>query len=308
MRTLLSIVAAVALSITATPGQDDDPAAAELAALETSAKSFVEAFNKGDAAAIAALFVPNGEMVLASGELIAGRAAIEAHYADVFAADQATKAALEAGAVRFITPSVAIEDGTVHLTAASGAVSSADYVAVQVKQADGSWQLASVRDEAGDRAPANEKMLELAWLVGGWIAEVKGTDTRITFVWSDAGPFIDGKATTEEAGVGSTAATWRIGWDPRRKDFVSWGFDDGGGYNFSEWTTAADGSWLLHTRGVTADGENNRLTQVITAGPGHESFTVARRDQVIDDEVQPDRTVTFVKQPPEPKAAAVNPK
>lgn len=308
MKTPLPIVAAAAvLAMGGAWCQDADPAAAELAALEKSAVAFVEAYNKADAPAIAALFATDGEIVLASGAVIGGRAAIEAHYTEVFADDQETKAALEAGSVRFVTPGVAIEDGTFHLTEASGAVSSIDYSAVLVKQEDGSWRFGSVRDVAGDRAPPAEKLAGLGWLVGDWIAEVKGTDTRLSFRWSDDGPYLDGKATTEAPGAGSTAATWRIGWDTRRQDFVSWGFDNGGGYNFAEWTSIADGSWLLHTRGITADGENNRLTQVITVGAGGENFTVTRRDHVIDDELQPERIVTFVKQPPEPKAAAVNP-
>lgn len=307
MKTMPSILAIAVIGTATGWCQDAGPAAAELAALEKSAVAFVEAFNQGDAAAIAALFLPDGEIVFASGAVIAGRAGIEAHYSEVFAGDKETKAALEAGSVRFVTPGVAIEDGTFHLTEASGAVSSIDYSAVLVRQEDGAWRFGSVRDLAGDRAPAGEKLAELGWLVGDWIAEVKGTDTRLSFRWSDDGPFLDGRATTETPGGGSTAATWRIGWDTRRQDFVSWGFDNGGGYNFAEWTTTADGSWLLHTRGITADGEANRLTQVITAGAGHESFTVTRRDHVIDDELQPARMVSFVKRPPEPRAAAVSP-
>ncbi len=307
MKTILSLLAAAALAMGAGWCQDADPAGAELAALAKSAQSFVDAFNQGDAAAIAALFLPDGELVLASGELLAGQPEIKDHYAAVFAADKESKLALEAGSVRFLTPTVATEDGTVHLTSPSGEVSSTDYAAVHVRQDDGSWRFASVRDRPEDRAPAGEKLLALGWLVGDWMAELRGTETQLSFAWSEAGPFLDGKAVTEQAGAGSTAATWRIGWDARRGGFVAWGFDAEGGFNFSEWTAMADDSWLLHTRGVTADGESNQLTQVITPGPGNENFTIARRDHVIDDAVQPDRAVTFVRRPPEPKAAAAKP-
>lgn len=304
MKTMLPMLATAMIGAAAGWCQATYPAAADLAALAASARSFVDAYNHRDAAAIAALFLPDGELVLASGELLAGQAEIKDHYAAVFAADKESKLALEAGSVRFLTPTVATEDGTVHLTAPSGEVSSTDYAAVHVRQDDGSWRFASVRDRPDDRAPACEKLLALAWLVGDWLAEIRGTQTTLTFAWSEDGPFLDGKAVTEQAGAGSTAATWRIGWDARRMGFVSWGFDAGGGYNFSEWTAAPAGGWLLHTRGVTADGESNQLTQIITTGPGNENFTIARRDHVIDDAVQPDRAVTFVKRPPEPQAAA----
>lgn len=303
MRPILPYFAALALLPGICRGQDDDPAAADLAALEKSATSFVKAFNDADAEALVALFLPNGELVLGSGELLSGRAEIEDHYAGVFTDDKETKGAMETHSVRFVTPSLAIEDGAFHLTAPSGEVSSGDYTAVSVKQDDGSWLLASVRDNAAERAPANEKLQALSWLLGDWIAEGKGADTRATFDWSDDGPFIDARVTTEAAGVGTTTGTLRIGWDANRQDFVSWGFDSAGGYSSSEWNRQSDQSWMLHSRGVTADGETNRATKIISSAPGLEGFTLTRRDQVINGEVQPDRAITFVKLPPAPTAS-----
>jgi uncharacterized protein (TIGR02246 family) len=311
MKPIPPLLAALALATGLLRAQDDaTPATAadtaavpDTAPLAKAAKDFLDAFNKGDAAAIAALFLPNGELVLASGELVSGRDEIKEHYTAVFAEDKDTKAAIEASSVRFVTPGVAIQDGTVHLTANSGEVSSHDYTAVQLKQDDGSWLFASLRDQAQDRAQPSEKLAALQWLIGDWLIEVGDSRTWLAFQWSDDGPYLDARAVTEQAGREDIAATLRIGWDARRESFASWGFDAKGGFNFSEWSPAPDDAWLIHTRGITAEGELLQATQVLARDPGGAGFTWTKRDQVIGDEIQPDRTVQVVKRPPEPKSA-----
>jgi uncharacterized protein (TIGR02246 family) len=278
--------------------EDADPNQANLDALAANAASFVEAYNKGDHGALAKLFLPEGEIVLANGDLIAGREEIAEFYQEVFSGDPKPKAALEAGSVRFPTPGIAIEDGTLHVTTPSGEVTSHYYTAVQVKQENGSWLTASIRDEIEDHAPASEKLIALEWLAGDWLIEVDGTRTFLAFEWSDDGPYLDGRALTETAGRQSTASTYRIGWNNERRNFVSWGFDAEGGYTKSEWTRTDDG-FLLRTSGVTADGEVNQSTQTINPDDNLQGFTWASRDQTIGDEVQPDRTVRVVKRPPE---------
>lgn len=281
----------------------DDPNADKLEKLASSATAFVEAYNQGDAAGLAALFLPDGEITLADGDVVSGREEIEAFYDEVFAGEDDPQAALEAGAVRFVTPTIAIEDGTFHVTAPTGEVASHNYTAIQVQQDDGSWLTASVRDSLEDTAPPSEKMLALEWLVGDWEVERDGVTTWLAFDWSESGPFIDGRALTEEPGEASTAATWRIGWDARREGYVSWGFDALGGFNRSEWT-ATDTGWLLRTQGVTADGEDNRSTQMLEPSESGESIDWTKRDQVIGGELQPDLKVTIVRRPPAPKTAS----
>lgn len=280
----------------------DDPNAEKLAALEASAASFVESYNQGDAAALSRLFLLDGEITLADGGVVSGRDAIQAFYEQVFAGEQDPQAALEAGSVRFVTPAIAIEDGTLHVTAPSGEIVSHHYTAVQVQQGDGSWLTASVRDSLQDVAPPSEKMLGLEWLVGDWKIEKNGVTTWLSFDWSTDGPYLDGRALTEKAGEQSAAATWRIGWNALRKDYVSWGFDALGGYTHSEWTTT-DRGWLIRTRGVTADGEPNESTQLLEPDDSGEFLSWTKRDQVIGGQAQPETSIKVVKRPPAPKSA-----
>ena len=290
-------VALVLLTVTVARAQQEDPNKSNLEALAAHAASFVEAYNKEDPDALAKMFLPDGEIVLADGEVVAGRDDILEFYAEIFAGDETSKAALEAGSVRFVTPGIAIEDGTLHITKPSGEISSHYYTAVQVKQENGTWLTASVRDEIEDHAPASEKLIALQWLIGDWLIEKDGCRTFITFSWSDDGPYLDGKALTEDASDDSTSATFRIGWNNSRKNFVSWSFDSLGGYTKSEWVTA-DNGWLLRTNGVTSDGEINQSTQSFEPDPSLQSYTWSSRDQTIGDEIQPDRTMRAVRRPP----------
>ncbi|MCX6875299.1 MAG: SgcJ/EcaC family oxidoreductase [Verrucomicrobia bacterium] len=305
MNTTMLPLALALLTLTAARSQQEDPNNKNLEALASNAAAFVAAYNKADPVALAKLFLPEGELVLATGEVLAGRDEIRDFYTEALADENKPQAALEASSVRFVTPALAIEDGTLHVTQPSGEVTSHNYTAVQVKQENGTWLTASIRDEIEDRAPASDKLRALKWVIGDWLIEKDGTRTFLSFKWSDDGPYIDGKALTEQPGEDATAATYRIGWNNQRKGFVSWGFDALGGYNKSEWTATDDG-WLLRTTGVTADGEISQATQCFAPDPSQQSFTWSRRDQTIDDEVQPDQTIRVVKRPPTPAAPATD--
>jgi uncharacterized protein (TIGR02246 family) len=270
-------------------------------ALEDAAATYVKAFNKGDSQTIANMFMPDGELVLLSGASILGRDAIKAHYDEVFSTDEKYIASYESGSARMLTNGVVAEDATMSFTSPDGEVSVHPYTALYVKQADGAWLVARERDLSGDYARPVEKLQALQGLIGNWVLQADGADTWISFDWSTDGPFIDAHVLTQKADIQSTAATLRIGWDVLRGGFVSWGFDALGGYNFSEWTKVDDRTYLLKTRGVTADGELLTSTQKIAMAPDGESFTWTKRDQVIDGELMPDRTLTVVKRPPQPK-------
>jgi uncharacterized protein (TIGR02246 family) len=286
------------LSLASARSQDADPNKAALEALATNAQAYVNAHNEGNAESIAKLFIPEGEIILSSGEIVSGRAEIQQFYTDLFSGEKRPRAALEAGSVRFVTPKLAIEDGTLHVTRPTGEVISHHYTSTQMQQDDGSWLTASIRDEIEDVAPASEKLLPLEWLIGDWIIEKNGLRTFLTFKWSNDGPFIDGKAVTEMAGEESTSSTYRIGWNNNRKNYISWAFDSFGGHMISQWTKNSSG-WLLRTTGVTADGEVNHSTQTIEPDPSLQHYTWSTRDQTIGGNSLPDGSVRVVKRPPD---------
>lgn len=303
---LSSLVAAFATAaVPALRSQDapaEDPNAAQLESLEASAKRFIDAFNRADAAAVAATYLPEGEILLKDGSIVSGREAIADFYRENFEAegDNKPQAAIEADSVRFVTPGVAIETGTLHITSADGAVTSHPYTSVQIKQEDGTWLTGSVRDELGGESLPSEKLLSLEWIVGDWIIQKGDAETRMGFSWSEFGPYIEGGAETAVTYSGNVGLSLRIGWDARRGGFISWGHDSEGGYVVSEWTETEPLTWLLRSKGVTSEGESNEYLQVCKVDPNRQSFTWTIRDQTIDGEPQPDRILTAVKRPPAP--------
>ncbi len=306
----ITLVSALAfLASAAAQGQDkptEDPNAAQLESLAASAQRFIDAFNQHDAAALAATYLPEGEILLRDGTIVSGREAITEFYDENFAEEDGgkTQAAIEAESVRFITPGVAIETGTLHITSADGVVTSHPYTSVQIKQADGTWLTGSVRDELGGGSLPSEKLLALEWLIGDWIIQQGDAETLLSFTWSDFGPYIEGSAETAVTYEGNVGLSTRIGWDGQRGGFISWGHDSEGGYVVSEWTETAPMTWLLRSKGVTSDGESNEFIQICKVEPNRQSFTWTIRDQTIDGDPQPDRVLTAVKRPPAPHLSA----
>lgn len=306
MKRIIPPIVVAMITLALARAQEDESHKADLDILSDNAKTFVAAYNKADSEGLAKLFLPSGEIILDDGEMVSGREDIVGFYNEIFSGPSKPKAALEAGSVRFVTPTIAIEDGTLHVTKPSGEITSHNYSAVQVKQADGTWLTASIRDEIGDKATAGEKLLPLEWLAGDWVLEKNGARTFLSFDWSNEGPYLDGKAVTQQAGEESTTSTYRIGWNGNLKNYISWAFDSKGGYTRSEWTKSDDG-WLLRTTGVTSDGEVNQSTQSLVPDDNKQGFTWSTRDHAIGNEIQPDVAIRVVKRPPEapvPEAVA----
>jgi len=77
------------------------PADADRAAILKSATDFAEAFNKGDAKAIAAMWTDNGESRTVNGPTFVGKAAIEKAYGELFKAYPGAKIEVLVKSIRF---------------------------------------------------------------------------------------------------------------------------------------------------------------------------------------------------------------
>ena len=278
----------------------DADADAELESLGKAAARFVAAFNAKDAATIAGLFLPSGEIISRTGDEIRGREEILAFYTELFAGETVPQIALEASSVRLLAPGVAIEDGVVHLTTSENEpVKSVSYSVTQVKQPDGSWLIASSRDHL-EVTPPSEHLKPLVWLVGEWTYEGDdGVRMELAIDLDNSGNFLlcEAVATTSSGDVQNTSA--RIGWNPATSSVFWWTFDSDGGNASGQWTRSGDG-WLLRTSGVTADGETNAATQKITMDGG-DTILWETTDRVRAGETQPDATLRFVRRAPDPE-------
>ena len=79
MLRMFCVAMLIIVSVSLAHGQAD--AAAARKAIEANAKSFVAAFNKGDAAAVAAMYAVDAKLLPPNGAMVEGRANIQAFWA-----------------------------------------------------------------------------------------------------------------------------------------------------------------------------------------------------------------------------------
>jgi uncharacterized protein (TIGR02246 family) len=293
------LMALVSLTLPALHAQEADNTT--LAGLEKAAANFVAAHNSGDAAAVANLFAANGELCGPTGEdLITGRAAIEAHYAERFAESPDAAIALEVDSVRLITDSLAVEDGTAHLTLSNqGSITlSSRYSAVLTKTDSGDWLIASSRliKDVSDDAAALADLAEV--LVGEWSSNKNSVRTDLAIGWDSSGNVLIGDLLTQTPDTDPQPGSLRISWNPAKKSIVSWMFDASGGAIQATWIPTEDG-WLIRSEGTTGDGETFSATQeLMPVGPN--AFVWSATDRIVDGELMPDNEARFVRPAPEP--------
>jgi uncharacterized protein (TIGR02246 family) len=265
---LLCFLALTALAVNFSDGRGlaAQPAgnAADKAAIQKQGAAFVEAFHKGDAKAVAAFWVPDGDYVDESGLVLKGREAIEKALTAMFAEHKGMKVRIDSASLQFVTPDVAIEDGTTEVfPAGGGSPSKARFTNVLVKK-DGKWLLSSVRESAYVPLGNFRHLSGLAWAIGDWAGATEhGAMERLAVAWADNQNFIKAtfSTTVKNASVGS--ATQRIGWDPEAKRIRSWVFDETGGFGEGSWTK--DGKkWVVKTTHVFQDGKKATATYILT--------------------------------------------
>ncbi len=280
---------------------DDTPADADIEALGKAATRFVEAYNKKDAAGVAALFLPNAEMITRDGSTVRGRAEIETRYKEFFAGDDVPQVALEASELRMIAPGIAIEDGTLHFTDPdeSEPVKSITYTATQVKQADGSWLIASTRDQL-EVTPPSERIKPLAGLAGDWTFSSDDLRMDLSMDLDASGNYLLGEAVATDGDGDVQTTSIRIGWNPACSSVFWWTFDSAGGNAAGQWTRSGD-EWLIRTSGVTADAETNAATQRLSFD-GPDTLVWKSTDRVMGGEAQPDLELKFVRRAPDAAA------
>lgn len=288
------------------PAANESLPDSDLELLGMAAKRFVEAFNQKDAAGIAALFHPQGEMLSSSGETYSGREAIQAHYAEVFAGETVPLVSLEAHSVRQVGPGIAIEDGVVHFTMAEDEpVTSVAYTATHSKQPDGSWLIASNRDQPHATPPA-ERLKPLHWLVGEWTLEGEnGFRVDMVLDLDDSGNYLLGESLVTDAEGDAQSTHLRIGWNPATASIFWWTFDSKGGFTSGPWARNGD-EWTIATTGFTADAEANSNTQTLTRVRA-DSMLWCATDRLLVDETLPDLSLRFVRRAPDPAATDPEP-
>jgi uncharacterized protein (TIGR02246 family) len=228
------------------------------------AQEFIDAFNKGDARAVAAFWMPDAEYTDQVGHQTRGRDAIQKLYEKVFAARKGAKLNIIPMSVKQVTPDVMLEEGINEVTPADGGPgTAARFTAVLVKK-DGEWYLESVQ-ESVVVPPSNSEHFEgIEWLVGEWTGESdKGESGKASYAWGDNRNFLVSNFATTLNGVPVVGGTQWIAWDAIDKQIRSWSFYSRGGFGEAVWTNEGS-QWSLATTARTADGKKVAATNILT--------------------------------------------
>jgi len=232
---------------------EPDSAAADISLIRASSEAFVDAFNKHDAKAVAALWTEQGEYVDDSGRTIVGRDAIEKDYAAFFDENPDVKIQIVIDSLRVPSGEVAIEDGRAVVDPPpAGAPGVSKYTAVHAK-VDGKWLMASVRDTWIETQVTRQSIADLDWLIGSWVAEEYGVQYESTCRWVAGEQFVERSYTTTQPDGTQVSGVQLIGWNPLEGRVQSWSFSPDGGHDFGVWSPLHDG-WMAEMRGTTGEG------------------------------------------------------
>ena len=262
----------------------------------------VEAFNKGDAEALAKLFMEKGELVDENGNVFSGREQIAGLFKAFFERFPKANLQMEVTGVRTVGDSLAIEEG-VRLVTVPDTDSAAQvrYVAVRDKVGD-EWPIATYSEFADDPPPSPAEMLSaVSFLVGDWVDESPEGKTTISYRFEDDGNFIVGDYTLAVDGIPESRSHQRIGWDPLEGVLRSWTFDSDGGYSTGEWVPTESG-WVIKSEATMPDGTTGSATvTLVPKDPDH--FVVRSSDRIVGGVDEPEFELSIARVPPQPGGA-----
>ncbi|WP_437187482.1 YybH family protein [Planctomicrobium sp. SH668] len=259
------------------------------------AEQLVAAFNAGEAATIAGMFIDGGEWIDEEGRMYRGQREIEEILKKYFETYPGAKIALEISSLREIGP-LAIEEGKRYTIAGEEADAVVDYVAILTKT-DAGWKLASVKDTELPVIPrASDALQPLGWLVGEWINEGPDGKVHITYKWSEDGNFLLGEYVVTSGPDVVVKSSTRIGFDPLNGQIRSWVFDSDGGFGEGQWTQIETG-WHVNSTAILPDGRAASAT-ILLNPESHDRFTLKGQSRLIGGVQDADFELNIVRSGP----------
>lgn len=265
--------------------------------------AYLDAFNSGDAAAVAAFWSEDAvSLNEETGERLTGRGALLEDFKAFFAENPGAKLTGEVDHVRQVTDDVAIAEGvaTVYLPDADPAPSA--FTAVLVKEGD-QWLLESSHErDLPSPASANDALQGLAWLVGDWRDDSDLVDGRSTVRWSANGSFLVRSYRVDFTDGESFEGTQVFGWNPRGKNYRTWTFNSDGSFG-DGYVTVNGNEITMKLSQVTGDGGVSSSTTVLTR-VDDDHFQVRKIGQTLDGAPLPASEAIDVVRVPNDEAVA----
>lgn len=295
--TLAAMSATLVLVISGQAAEPRPDSSPEENAIRAAVQSYVAAFNQGDAMALAALWSP--EAVYANpltGQQVVGRAEIEKQFAAIFAEGKGAKLQASTDSVQFVSPNVAVEQGTAKVMRPDQPPEESRYTAVYVKR-DGQWLLDRVTEEDVSIPPTHyEQLRELEWMIGTWVDQDEQGRIETTCQWTKNRNFITRSFMVSVRDRIEMAGMQIIGWDPAAKQIRSWVFDSDGAFGEGVWSKKSN-QWYVRSTGTLPDGSKSSSTNIMTCLDDN-TFTWQSVNRAVEGELLPNvDEVVVVRQP-----------
>jgi uncharacterized protein (TIGR02246 family) len=259
--------------------------------------AYTTAYNESNVAGMMALWAADADFIDHRGRVFRGRDEVTSLFRKAFASSHKYKIKVAVTSRKFITPDVAMDDGTLELTEPTGEIERGRYVTVWGK-VDGKWLVKSVRDipiEEEDEDEDKDPLGGLDWLVGDWATTGDGPKVTLSSQWKMNKRYLQ-QDYTVNAEAGSFSVMIWIGFDPTTRQIRSWFFDSSGGHGQGIWQPR-ENLWKIASLGVLPTGTTGSATN-IWKKLGDGSIAWLATDREIDGQPVPDMEVKFVRVKP----------
>jgi uncharacterized protein (TIGR02246 family) len=256
--TFLLLLPTAALADDSAERSDDDKA------IRATVKAYVAAFNKKNADKLAAHWAQDAVYInRTNGLRIKGRDAIGQQFTEMFRDAGEVRLDVKLKSLRFLSDTVAVEEGTARFVSSESPPTESDYIAVYVKQ-NGKWLLDTVREVDLPQPPSHHQHLkQLAWMIGKWVDQDENATVRTKCEWTRNKNFLKRTFRVSVKDRLQLEGTQIIGYDPTSGQIRSWVFDSDGGFGEAFWTR--DGNqWTINAVTTFADGRRGAHVRLLT--------------------------------------------
>ncbi len=272
----LALAACVTIAAGWTHAQDADPAP-----INARAQELVKALTGGDADALANFWTPTGEYAR-DAVTIRGRDNIRKAYAEHFKMKTTGKLTIAESSVRFLSDSVAVQEGVFTVNRDNPADNVRNKFSVLYLKIDGTWHVGMLREQS--EGPA---LAELEWMVGDWAFKTENVEGTMSVQFTKKKTYLLVQTRVKDV-EDEEVATQIIGIDPASGKLKSWTFESDGSIGTAEWVRTEKG-WLANITATTADGEPVKAVRTLTPTSLNE-FTYLSTERSVDGEKLADST------------------
>lgn len=247
---------------------------------------FVAAFNEKNAEKLAACWTETATHTdRETGERTEGRAAIQADFTKIFAAQPSIKLSAALTRTKLITADVAHVEGLSTVIGGEGVPVESVFTAIMTRSGE-KWLFDSIEETAAP-VPATpaDALQQLEWLIGEWTDETGDVKVRTTFRWSANRAFLLRSFVAESADGSGLEGTQVIGWDANLQQIRSWTFNSDGSFGSSTWSKN-ENSWLAKSSQTSPNGNISSGTYVLEQ-VDENSFTLQLIGHEINGDAQP---------------------